>query len=99
MPELPKLSQFTKLLAQPEAQIESMLRSAGIPVPPGPMTTLYKLQEAFERGESPNVEEIFQLPRAEEVLARLPAVPPLPTVEEAAPTATVPEVKEREEVY
>lgn len=75
-PELPKLSAFTRILATPEVQMEEVLKSSGITVPPGPMSMLATLQEQFETGlpELPSPSE-----QALGILSRLPILPPIET--------------------
>jgi hypothetical protein len=85
LPELPKLSAFTKLLAFPEEQFESMAKSAGVELPPGPQSTLLKIQMAMEEGRAPTPEEVLpKAPKLEEVLGKLPA---LSSIERLLPSA------------
>ncbi|MEM4480862.1 MAG: hypothetical protein QXG58_06440 [Candidatus Bathyarchaeia archaeon] len=76
--ELPKISTFTQLLATPEAQFENMVKEAlKVELPPGPQSTLLKLQGSIEAGKAP---EAFmpRAPKLQEILGKLPALPPLP---------------------
>jgi len=77
--ELPKLSGITKRLVAPEAQFEGMVKKAtGIELPPGPQSVLLKLQQGFEAGEVPKIEEVIpKAPKLEQILAKLPELPPL----------------------
>jgi len=79
-PQLPPISQFTKMLATPEMQFEKMVKEATkIPLPPGPQSTLLKLQSAIEAGKAPSPEEIIPAEaRIESILAKLPTLPALP---------------------
>lgn len=87
--ELPKLSQFTRVLATPEEYFENTVKSSlNIEVPPGPMSVLFKLQTAVESGELPQIERIIPLarvPRLQDILASIPKLPPVPA--EVAPKA------------
>jgi len=80
--ELPKLSQFTRVLATPEEYFENTVKSSlNIEVPPGPMSVLFKLQTAVESGELPQIERIIPLarvPRLQDILASIPKLPPVP---------------------
>jgi hypothetical protein len=77
-PQLPKISAFTQLLATPEIQFETAAKNAGITLPPGPQSTLFKIQTALEAGQAPSpeailpkapkLEEIFRLPKLESIL-------------------------------
>ena len=72
MPELPKISQFTRVLITPEASFEKMVMDATkLELPSGPLSMLTKLQESLEVGKAP------ELPEMPEALA-LPTLPPLP---------------------
>jgi len=87
--ELPKISTFTQLLATPEVQIESMAKSAGIELPPGPQSTLLKIQSSIEAGKAPAPEAILpKAPKIEEILGKLPTLPTLPKLEEMVPKAS-----------
>lgn len=91
MAELPKLSNITARLAEPEARFESMIKQAtGFAPPPGPQSLLLRIQEAFEAGKAPELptpEAFRAAPKVEEVLAKLPALPALPKLEEIVPKA------------
>jgi hypothetical protein len=77
--ELPKISAFTQLLATPESQFESMVKSAGLELPPGPQSTLLKIQGSIEAGKAPAPEAFMpRAPKLQEILGKLPALPPLP---------------------
>jgi len=84
--ELPKLSALTKILTTPEQQFEQMVRSTlNIELPPGPQSTLLKLQTSFETGRAPEIAEVIPAPpRVEQVLARIPRLPELPSPIEVA---------------
>jgi len=106
-PQLPKLSQLTKMLMTPEMQFEQMVKSAGIELPPGPQSVLYKLQTSFELGETPSFEELMpKAPKIEDILGRLPKLPPLPSpfetkteeIEGTRTTGSSPPVIEEKEV-
>jgi hypothetical protein len=86
MPELPKLSAFTQLLAMPESYFEGAVRDAlKVEIPPGPQSTLLKVQQSVEAGRAPELEEVLpRVSKLEEALSRLPRLPPL---EELAPKA------------
>jgi len=77
--ELPKISTFTQLLATPETQFESMVREAlKVELPPGPQSTLLKLQTSLEAGKSPTPEALVpKAPKLPEVLGKLPTLPKL----------------------
>lgn len=93
--ELPKISTFTQLLATPETQFESLVKEAlKLELPPGPQSTLLKLQTSLEAGKAPSLEAVVpKAPKPLEVLAELPALPKLPageavqTVESVKPPA------------
>jgi len=68
--ELPRISQFTSLLASLETQFESMVRGATeAEVPPGPQSMLLKIQRILEAGE-------------ERPKISIPSLPPLPPEDE-----------------
>ena len=67
---LPKLSDVTKVLATPEAQLEKM------GLPPGPQSMLLKLQKSFEAGGAPEFPELPN-PKIDQVLNSLPKLPTL----------------------
>ncbi|MEM4429656.1 MAG: hypothetical protein QXM08_00650 [Thermofilaceae archaeon] len=87
--ELPKLSQFTRVLATPEEYFERAAKSSlNIELPPGPMSMLLKLQTALETGEAPRIERVLPAirpPGLQEILASIPKLPELPAPAEAAP--------------
>jgi len=75
--ELPKLSALTQVLATPETMFENMVKSSlGIELPPGPHSTLLKLQTSIEAGSIPSPETIIPK-RVENVLSKIPLVPKL----------------------
>lgn len=87
LPELPKLSSLTQLLATPEVQLENMVKAAGVEVPPGPQSTLFRLQSSIEAGKAPSPEAILpKAPKLPEVLGKLPT---LPKLEEIIPTGKI----------
>jgi len=74
MPELPKLSQVTSVLAQPEQMFESGVKDAtGQEIPKGPQSRLLDVQKGIEAGEAPT-------PGAPEMPAGMPSfeLPSLP---------------------
>jgi len=88
--QLPKLSTFTQLLATPEIQFEAAAKSAGITLPPGPQSTLLKIQTALEAGQMPSPEAVLpKAPKLEEIFARLPKL------ESILPKVTAGSVAER----
>ncbi len=99
--ELPKLSTFTKLLATPETYFENMVKNAfKLELPPGPQSTLLKIQESLEAGRALAPEEF--MPRApvfSEILSKLPTLPTLPEIGPVAreETQEKKEVKEEKE--
>ncbi len=80
--ELPKISSFTQLLAAPEAQFESLVKEAlKVELPPGPQSTLLKLQTSLEAGKAPTPEALVpRAPKLTEVLGKLPTLPKLEDV-------------------
>jgi hypothetical protein len=89
--ELPKLSTLTQLLATPEVQFESMVKSAGIELPPGPQSTLLKIQTSIEAGKPPSPEALMpKAPKLEEILGKLPKLPKLEEMIPKAPAAAPP---------
>ncbi len=86
--ELPKISSFTQLLAAPESQFESLVKEAlKVELPPGPQSTLLKLQTSLEAGKAPEA-VVPRAPKLPEVLGKLPTLPKLedilPSVERKA---------------
>ncbi|MEM4701669.1 MAG: hypothetical protein QXZ51_05955 [Candidatus Bathyarchaeia archaeon] len=77
--ELPKISTFTQLLATPETQFESMVKEAfKVELPPGPQSTLLKLQASLEAGRSSTPEALVpKAPKLTEILGKLPTLPKL----------------------
>ncbi|MBS7635781.1 hypothetical protein KEJ37_00305 [Candidatus Bathyarchaeota archaeon] len=77
--ELPKISSFTQLLAAPETQFESLVKEAlKVELPPGPQSTLLKLQTSLEAGKAPSSEAVVpKAPKLPEVLGKLPTLPKL----------------------
>jgi len=87
--ELPKISTFTQILAMPEIQFESMAKSAGVELPPGPQSTLLKLQSSIEAGQVPSLEAVIpKAPKLTEILGKLPTLPPLPEAEKTPQTSS-----------
>ncbi|MEM1820347.1 MAG: hypothetical protein QXU64_02015 [Thermofilaceae archaeon] len=84
--EPPRLSAITRILAYPEQQFERAVKSLlNIELPPGPQSTLLRLQERFESGAVPELREVLPGARAiEELIAMFPRVPPMPAAERAA---------------
>lgn len=76
------MSTFTQLLATPETQFESMVKEAlKVELPPGPQSTLLKIQGSIEAGKAPAPEAFMpRAPKLQEILGKLPALPPLPGV-------------------
>jgi len=60
MQQLPKLSQFTALLRQPEAQVEGIAKQQGVTLPLGPVGVLLEIQTAIEAGRAPSPEAIMR---------------------------------------
>ena len=57
---LPKISVLTKMFTSPEEMFEKTVKDAlKLELPPGPMTTLLKLQESIEAGKVPSLESIL----------------------------------------
>jgi hypothetical protein len=76
--ELPKISTITQLLAAPEVQFENMAKNIGIELPPGPQSTLLKIQTSIEGGKIPAPESFIpKTPKIEEILGKLPTLPKL----------------------
>lgn len=77
--ELPKISSFTQLLATPETQFESMVKEAlKVELPPGPQSTLLKLQAFIESGKALSPEAVVpKAPKLPEILGKLPTLPKL----------------------
>jgi len=74
---LPKISQFTSVLANPESQFEKMVKDVvKVELPEGPQSMLTRFQQAFELGEV--APEIPELPKIEQILGRFPELPKLP---------------------
>lgn len=71
----PKISDITKVLANPESQFSSMVKeSIGFELPPGPLTMLLKFQKSVEAGETPKPEDF--IPRdIKDILPELPRFP------------------------
>jgi len=91
--ELPKLSQFTKVLAAPEEYFEGLVKSTlGVEVPPGIQSIILRLQTSIESGEGLAPEKFIRgiplprlsLPKLEEVLAKFPELPELPAIKAPA---------------
>jgi len=79
MPELPKLSQFTNMLATPEQMFESTVKNTtGQEIPKGPQSRLADIQESVEAGEGG-----LPTPGPEGPLGGLPKMemPSLPDIE------------------
>lgn len=99
--EIPKLSQFTKVLATPEEYFENTVKSAlNIEIPPGPMSMILKVQTALEKGELPAIERILPAvkpPKLQEILASIPKLPELPPVVEAPRAEVVASVTQKKE--
>jgi len=96
--ELPKISTFTQILAMPEIQFENMAKSAGVELPPGPQSTLLKLQSSIEAGQTPSPEALLsKVPKVEEVLSKLPKLPPLPGTESVSSVSQGDTVKSADE--
>jgi hypothetical protein len=94
-PQLPKISAFTQLLAMPEIQIETAAKNAGITLPPGPQSTLLKIQTALEAGQAPSPEAILpKAPKFEEIFGKLPKLesilPGTKVAERGGATTTAP---------
>ncbi len=100
--ELPKLSQFTKVLVTPEELFENTVKSSlNIDIPPGPMSVLLKLQTAVESGGLPRIESILpeiRPPRLQEILASIPKLPELPAPAEVTPRVEAPPRAEKRKV-
>lgn len=79
--ELPKISTFTQLLATPETQFENLIKeSLNFELPPGPQSTLLKIQSSIEAGKAPSPETLMpKAPKIKDVLSSFPLLPPLPT--------------------
>ncbi len=77
--ELPKLSAFTKILAEPEVSFENLVReSFKFEIPPGPQSVLLNIQTLIESGTFPTPETVLpKAPKFSEILAKLPSVPPI----------------------
>ena len=77
--ELPKLSGITQKLKATETRFESMVKEAtGVELPTGPQSALLKVQQGFEAGKPPVIEEVIpKAPNLEAVLGRLPELPKL----------------------
>ncbi|MEM1697555.1 MAG: hypothetical protein QXG48_02755, partial [Thermofilaceae archaeon] len=74
--ELPRISQFTKILAAPEEMFENAVRSLlNIEIPPGPQSVLLRLQTSIESGGIPAPESIAKALGIGDVLARIPRPP------------------------
>ncbi|MEM2195208.1 MAG: hypothetical protein QW803_12170 [Candidatus Methanomethylicia archaeon] len=81
--DLPKISQFTKVLATPEEYLENIIKSTmGVEVPPGPQSVLLKIQTAIEKGEMPSIERFIptiKAPRLQDILSSIPKIPEIQT--------------------
>ena len=86
--ELPKISGITQKLKAPETQFESVVKEAtGIELPTGPQSMVLKLQEGFEVGKAPVIEEaIPKIPPLEAILGKFPALPKLEGTPSGAPS-------------
>lgn len=94
--ELPRISQFTKILAAPEEMFENTVRSLlNIEIPPGPQSVLLRLQTSIESGGIPAPESIAKALGIGDVLARIPRPPEI--AEAAKETAKPAEVEKRAE--
>jgi len=89
MPEIPTLSQITRMLRTPETQFESVLRSMGFSLPKGPQSYLLDVQTNIEASEAPtppagpgtfSMLEGLELPRV--------SLPTLPTEELPSDSST-----------
>lgn len=62
-PKVPELSKLTRPSSLPEAVFESMVKMiSGINPPPGPQSVLLELQESFESGKPPRLQELIKTP-------------------------------------
>jgi len=82
---LPRLSDVTALLAEPEISFETTVESSiGVRPPPGPMSVLLSIQRSIESsiGAKPIGEALsgLRLPRLDELAKSLPRLP-LPKIE------------------
>jgi len=84
--EPPKISGITQRLKLPETRFESMVKKAtGVELPLGPQSLMLKVQQGFEAGKPPAIEEVIPAaPKLEAILERLPE---LPKLEGASPTS------------